>query len=167
MTFLDRIGDVLRQYDSGNPKPSREDAHNHYDVIAREVPSEVLAPTIGPAMGTLDADQLRDRVRRSAEQMTPDQRGDLIGSLLGALSASGVNLGSVLNQAGVSPSVAQDPANATPEEVGTIAAHARQNHPEIFNRAMEFYAKHPTLVKAMGVAAVAAIANRLSKGRAL
>ena len=164
MTFLDEIGDVLRRSEEGPGASSREEAQAHYDQIANKVPPEVLASTIGPALGGLETPEVARRVERSAEAMTPQQRGGLLGSLMGALPAAG-GLSTLLRQIGVSPSVAQNPQDATPQEVGRVAAYTKDNHPDAFHRAMGFYAEHPTLVKVMGTLAVAAIARRLAGGR--
>ena len=61
--------------------------------------------------------------------------------------------------------VEQNPQAATPEDVAKVAAYAQQNNPDVFHKAMGFYARHPALVQAMGTLAVAAIAKRLFHGR--
>ena len=166
MSFLDRLGGVLQQYQSGSATPSREEAHAHYDQIAREVPSNVLAGSIGPALGTLEPGDVESRVARSAAQMTPEQRGGLLGTLLGGLgTGSGGGLGDLLGRIGVSPSVAQNPQQASPEDVARVAGYARQNQPDLLHRAGDFYAQHPTLVKALGTAAIVAIARNLAGKR--
>lgn len=164
MSFLDEIGDVLNRYQEGTGASSREEAHAHYDQIADKVPQSVLASTIGPALGTLESPEVERRVSRSAAQMTPQQRGGLLGSLIGALPAAG-GLSGLLSRIGVPPTLAQNPEAASPEDVGRVAAYTKDNHSEVFNRAMGFYAEHPTLVKVMGTLAVAAIAKRLAGGR--
>jgi len=62
---------------------------------------------------------------------------------------------------GVSPKVADDPRQASPEEVGKVAAYAKEERPDLFHRAMGFYAEHPTLVKVLGTLAIASIAKNL------
>ena len=164
MSFLDQIGGLLNQYRTGTGAASREEAQQHYDQIARHVPPDVLASTIGPAMGSLPTSEVEDRVRRSAEQMDPQQRGALLQQLLAGLGAGG-GLSAALSQIGVSPSVAQNPQAATPEDVGKVAAYTKENRPDLFHQAMSFYAEHPTLVKVMGTVAIAAIARNLAGGR--
>ena len=41
----------------------------------------------------------------------------------------------------------------------------RDRFPDIIQRAKDFYARHPTLVKVVGTVAVAALARRLFRGR--
>jgi hypothetical protein len=162
MSSLDPINDLLRRYGVGDGPANREEARQNYDQIAQAVPQDVLASVIGPAIGSLPADQVETRVRNSATEMTPDQRGNFLQTLLSGLGSSQAGgLSSLLEQIGVSPQVAQDPQQASPEEVGKIAAYAKEERPDVFHQAMGFYAKHPTLVKVLGTMAIAAIAKNL------
>jgi hypothetical protein len=161
MSTLDPISDLLRRYGVGDGPANREEAREHYDRIAGAVPQDILASVIGPAVATLPADQVETRVRNSATEMTPQQRGGFLETLLGGLGAQSGGLRSILEQIGVSPQVADDPQQASPEDVGRVAAYAKQERPEIFDQAMRFYAKHPTLVKVLGTMAITAIAKNL------
>ena len=161
MSSLDPISELLRRYGVGDGAENREQARQHYDQIAGAVPQDVLATVIGPAIGTLPPDQIETRVRNSATEMTPQQRGGFLETLLGGLGAQSGGLRSILDQIGVSPQVADDPQQATPEDVGRVAAYTKQQRPEIFDQAMGFYAKHPTLVKVLGTMAITAIAKNL------
>jgi hypothetical protein len=163
-TFLDRIGGLLDQYANGQGAATREEAQEHYDQIAQHVPPDVLRGTIGPAIGGLEGEQVEDRIRRSASRMTPEQRGGMLSQLLGGLAGAG-GLREVLGRIGVDPSVASNPQAASPQDVAKVAAYAKDERPDLFHKAMEFYAEHPVLVKTMGTLAVAAIAKRLAGGR--
>lgn len=161
MSTLDPLSDLLRRYGVGEGAANREQAREHYDRIAGAVPQDVLASVIGPAVGSLPPEQIETRVRNSATEMTPQQRGGFLETLLGGLGAQSGGLRSVLEQIGVSPRVAEDPREATPEDVGKVAVYAKQARPEVFDQAMAFYAKHPTLVKVLGTLAITAIAKNL------
>jgi len=162
MSFLDQIGSILNQYHSG-AMPSREEAHAHYDEIARSVPPSVLAQTIGPALESMDTEHLREKITAAAAQMTPEQRAAFLQQILAGLGGAG-GAAAAVAKAGASPSVAQDPSSATPQDVGNVATYAKEHQPEIFRRATEFYAQHPTLVKVLGTVAIASIARRLAGG---
>jgi len=158
---------LLRRYGLGDGPANREEAREHYDQIAQAVPQDILASVIGPAVGSLPEDQVETRVRNSATEMTASQRGSFVKTLLSGPGASqaGGGLGSLLEQIGVSPQVAQNPQQASPEEVGKVAAYAQQERPDVFHQAMGFYAKHPTLVKVLGTLAITAIAKNLFQKR--
>lgn len=167
MSFNDQIGSILDQYKSGAGNPADPaQARDHYDEISRTVPPNVLASSIGPALGDLDSAHLEQRITQSAAAMTPDQRGTMLQSLLTGLASGGAaNLPSVLARIGASPSIATNPQQATPEDIGKVATYAKENQPDIFHRAMGFYAEHPTLVKVLGTLAIASIARNLAGGR--
>jgi hypothetical protein len=50
-----------------------------------------------------------------------------------------------------------------PETVQQLAEHAEKHNPSIVDQASEFYAQHPTLVKALGAGSLALIMSRLSR----
>lgn len=159
MSFLDQVGGLLNNLSGGNL--SEQETHAHYDQIAQQVPQDQLGTAIGPALSNLDNSELQSRVADSAGQMSPQQKGNLVQSLLGGLGGGGA-IGSILSQLGINQNVANDPQSASPEEVGKLAAHAKENNPGLFQKAMSFYSEHPTLVKALGAVAIAQIARHLA-----
>jgi hypothetical protein len=166
MSFMDQIGSILNQYQSG-ATPDHSRAAEHYDEIARNVPPNVLASTIGPALSGLDSQHLEQKIAQSAQAMTPEQRGSFLQNILGGLAAgtAGGGLPALLNRIGASPNIASNPAQASPEDVAKVTTYAKENQPDVFHRAMGFYAQHPTLVKVLGTLAIASIAKNLAGGR--
>jgi len=160
MGVLDQLGGMLEQYTSGN-NVTREQAHNDYDRIAATVPKDVLASSIGPALSSLGSDQVRERVRNSAGEMSSSQRGSFLTTLLNS-AAGGGGIASMLQSLGVNPSVAQQPDTASPDDVAKVATHVHDTRPDAFNQAMGFFSEHPTLVKVLGTIAIAKIAQHLS-----
>jgi hypothetical protein len=160
MSLLDQLAPLLQQYTGGQPAQTEAAAHSHYDQIAEAVPVHQLAPTIGPALGTLPLDEVRNRISASATQMTAPQRGSLVQTMLAGL---GPNVASVLATLGLDPTLENNPAQATGADAGALAAHVRQERPEIFNQAMAVYAQHPMLVKMLGAMAIAKIAQQLTQ----
>ena len=160
MSLLDQLSGVLGNLTGGNL--NEQQAGEHYDQIASQVPQSQLGAVIGPALASLGGSQVQESVSNSATQMNPQQRGNIMQSLLGGLGGAG-NLGGLLSQLGISPSVQNDPQSASPDDVGKLAAHAQQNNPDVFHEAMSFYSAHPTLVKALGAAAITGIAHHLSQ----
>ena len=160
MSLLDQLSGVLSNVMGGNL--SEQQAGEHYDQIHGTVPQNQLGAVIGPALASLGGSQVQQSVTNSAAQMDSQQRGNMMQTLLGGLGGTG-NLGGILSQLGISPSVQHDPQSASPDDLGKLAAHAQENNPDVFHQAMSFYSAHPTLVKALGAAAIAGIARHLSK----
>jgi len=164
MGFLDDIGGVLDQYVS-KPDVTRAQAHQDYDTIAQRVPSGVLGSVIGPALASLGAGEVEQRVRNSATEMTPPVRSQFVQALLSAVENAGGNPSALLSKIGLNPSLAQQPQQASPDDAAKLAAQVHTAHPDAFNRAMAFYSQHPTLVKVLGTLAIAKIAQHLSNQR--
>jgi hypothetical protein len=78
-------------------------------------------------------------------------------------SVAGGALGNLLGggQARVSPEQANQ---VSPEQVQELAAKAEQQNPGIVDRMGDFYAEHPTLLKAIGGAALAVALGHMAQG---
>jgi hypothetical protein len=163
MSFIDQIGGLLTQYANGQGARNRDEARAHYDQISQVVPTNILGSIIGPALSSLGADQVQERVQNSATEMSADQRGQFVRMLLNGLSGSGGDVSGLLRQLGINREIQTNPQQANPSDVAKLARHAQQTRPESFNQAMQFYAQHPTLVKVLGTMAIAKIAQRLSE----
>jgi hypothetical protein len=73
-----------------------------------------------------------------------------------------------LLQGGASKITPEQAAQVSPEAVQQLAAHAEKADPSIIDKASQFYAEHPTLIKTLGGAvlsvALAKVAERQSQG---
>ena len=164
MALFDQLSGILGNVMNGNL--SEQETHEHYDQIAQNTPPQTLGTAIGSALGGLDTGEVQQRVANSAGQMSPEQRGGMVQSLLGGLGSSGMNIGGLLSQLGINQNVASNPQSATPDELGTLAAHAHATDPGILQQAMAVYQAHPTLVKALGTVVIAQVARHLANPQA-
>jgi hypothetical protein len=72
----------------------------------------------------------------------------------------------LLNQGGGQRQVKLTPEQVeqlSPEQVQEIASHAEQENPGIIDHMSRFYAQNPTLVKALGGAALAIALGKLAQ----
>ncbi len=93
------------------------------------------------------------------------QRAWLFASLCTIASVAGGVLGRVLG-GGATPTITPDQASQiSPADAGAIAAHAEKTDPSVMDRAGEFYAQHPQLVKGLGAAALAIALGRMHSGQ--
>src|SRR5204862_2198404 len=120
MAFLDQLSGVLNQYANGQAA-NRDQARQDYDQIASVVPSNELASVIGPALATLGKQQVEERIRNSASEMTPPVRGQFLQNLLNLAAGAGMNLPGMLSQLGVNPTITQRPETASPDDVAKVA----------------------------------------------
>lgn len=91
------------------------------------------------------------------------QRAGILNQLLSAAgpgAASGI-LGNFIGRGSqVTPEQAQQ---VPPEAVHQLAEQAQNNDPSIIDQASNFYAQHPTLVKALGAGSLALIMSHMSR----
>lgn len=163
MDFMQQLGGLLNQY-AGGGATDRQQARNDFDQVAGAVPKDLLGSMIGPALGSLGGDQVQERVRNAASEMTPQERGGLLGTLLGGLKASGIDLGSFLGGIGVNAGVADRPEEATPDDIAKVATRTKEVDPTLFERGMSFLAENPALIKVLGTTVITLVMkNLLSK----
>jgi hypothetical protein len=160
--------DILNQY-AGNAQPQADTAA-HFDATAQQASTGDLGNALA-AMFRSDAtpafgQQIGDLFSRS----NPLQQAGLLNQILqsagpSALGAAGGVLGRVLGPGaggGGIPTVTPEQASQlSPADVQAIANHAQQHDPSIIDRAGAFYAEHPTLVKSLGMAALALTMNQM------
>ncbi len=167
MGFLD---DLLTQVTSGNAPVA--DVHDAYDQVAKAVPRSALAEGLAHAFNSDQTPPFEQMVSGLFGQSSPDQKAGLLNQILSALGPGGVaqvlgaaglgGLTSTLSQGNVTPQQAQQ---IPPETVQVLAQQAVQKDPSIVNAASNFYAQHPTLVKAIGAGALALLMSKISAGR--
>lgn len=167
--------DILGQY--ANPATAQTGRVNeHFDEVAQQTSPQDLGSGVAAAFRSDATPPFPQMVGELFGRSSPDQRAGILNQILGSVgggalaSIAGGVLGRVLGGMGggpggvatISPQQAQQisPADAT-----AIAAHAEQQNPSIVDRAGEFYAQHPQLVKGLGAAALAIALGHLHGSR--
>ena len=171
MSFMDNLGDLLKQVTTGNPTAA--DVHATYDQVANAVPQASLADGLSHAFKSDQTPPFDQMVSGLFSHSNPEQKAGLLNQLLGALDpreiaqalgATGAlgGLGSALSSGSVTSQQAQQ---VSPETVQVLAQQAAAKDPSIMDQAAAFYAQHPTLVKAIGAGALALLMSRISATR--
>ena len=171
MGLLDDLGNIAKQMASGNASPA--DVHSAYDQLARAVPQESLADGINHAFQSDQTPPFEQMVSGLFGQSNPDQKAGLLNRLLDTLGSGGVaqaigasgglaGLAGILSGGNVTP---QQAAQVPPQAVEVLAQQAARKDPSIVDKAAGFYAQHPTLVKAIGVGALALLMSHISSTR--
>ncbi len=156
---------------SGNA--SDGEIHSAYDRVSHTVPQGELADGISYAFKSDQTPPFEQMVGGLFSRSNPDQKAGLLNQILGALGPGGAaqllggagglaGLGRILSGGTVTP---QEADQIPPETVEVLAGHAVQKDPTIMDKAAGFYAQHPTLVKAIGVGALALLLSRMSGAR--
>ena len=166
MGILDDLGNIVKQAAAGTASP--EQVHETYDQVSRAVPQSSLADAIGHAFRSDQTPPFGQMVSGMFGQSNPDQKAGLLNQLLAALGQGGAaqalagqGMGAL---AGLVPgSVTPQQAQAVPPEaVEALATQAAKKDPTIMDQAAAFYAQHPTLVKAIGIGALALLLSKIT-----
>jgi hypothetical protein len=161
------ILDVLQQY--ANPAAAPTDkVHEHFDQVAQQASSQQLGNGVAAAFRSDATPPFGQMVGNLFGQSTPEQRAGILNQLTqvlgsGALSSiAGGVLGRVLGGGNAAPTITPEQASqVSPADAAVIAEHAEKKDPSILDRAGEFYAQHPQLVKGLGAAALAIVLGRM------
>jgi len=172
MSIADVIGGILKQYQTGvTPPPAAVNAH--FDQVASAVPANVLADGLAHAMTSSQTPPLGQIVSSLFSQANPAQKAAVLNQLMSALgpaavaAATGGALGGALGS-GATPGTTVSPQQAqqvSPATITQLADRAQSADGSIVNQLSTFYAQHPTLVKGLGVGALALIMSHISNRR--
>jgi hypothetical protein len=170
MSFLSSIGGLLQQYASGNaPAGNVED---HFDQVAHSVPCSSMASGLAAAFRSGDTAPFSQMASQLFANGNGGQQASMLNTLMATAgpailssfggSHAGGALGSLL-QSGQTQVTPEQAAAVSPDEVQALAEHVHQHDPSIIDRVSEVYAEHPTLIKSLGVAAMAIMMKRMSE----
>lgn len=171
MSLFESLGDLLTQVTAGNAAAT--DVHAAYDQVADAVPKGALADGLSHAFKSGDTPPFEQMVSGLFDQSGPDLKAGLLNHLLGALGPAGFARALSAAGGGSGPQAAPSGGSVTPQQaeqispeaVQVIAQQAAAKDPSIIDKAASFYAQHPTLVKSIGVGALALLMSRISASR--
>jgi hypothetical protein len=162
MGLLDQFSNVLQQYSGGRAPSNPDEAVQHFQQVAAKAPPSALSGALGAIFRSPQTGTFGQNVSSMFGQLDPNQRAGILNTLLSSGGAG------ILAQLGLSPAT----THVSPEQAQQVAPQAVEEatnsvqspNPSIIDRASEFYAQHPTLVKAMGAGAALLAMQHLSRG---
>jgi hypothetical protein len=170
------IENILQQYSGVNSNPAPQQAEQDFDKITQTLPHEQVAQGLSDAFHSDQTPPFGNMVGQLFSHGDINQRAGMLNHLLGALGPSagsllggvlgGGALGGILNRftGQQQPQVTPEEAEQfTPEHVQQIANHAEQANPGIVDQMSHFYAQNPTLIKALGGAALAIALGKMAQ----
>ncbi len=163
------LGNLLNQYLGGGAAGGNlNQANDDFDRVAQNAPPDVLARGVSGALRSDQTPPFPQMVSQMFGQSNPTQRAGMLNQILATLGptvlASLANrgggglggLGGLFGGGQVPTQVTPEQASqVSPEAVRELAEKAEQENPSIVDRMGDFYAQNPTLVKAIGGAALA------------
>lgn len=156
MTWTDKLGNLLKQYTSGGaaaqPAP---DVHSHFEEVAQEAPTNVLAEGLAAAFKSDRTPAFGQMLSTLFANSNGEQKAGMLNQLFASVSPS--VLAQVLSGAGLSglaggaTQLTADQAHKiSPELVQQLAEQAKKDNPSIVDSVSSFYAQHATLIKTLG-----------------
>ncbi len=167
------ILDILKQY----ADPSRvqlDRVNDHFDQVAQQSSPQDLGNGVAAAFRSDATPPFGQMIGDLFGRSDPQQRAGILNQIIQSVGAGGLAsvaggvLGRILGGAGgnATPTITPEQASQiSPADAGAIAAHAEKKDPTIMDRAGEFYAQHPQLVKGLGAAALALALGRMHSGQ--
>jgi hypothetical protein len=195
---MNQIGDLLQQYNGADPQRAPDTVEDDFDQLAQNAPPNALADGLAAAFRSDQTPAFGQMVSQMFANGNGQQRASLLNTLLrtvgptvlaqvlarggggeggglaGLLGGGGGGGGLAgllggLGGGGGAPEITPEQAEqVSPDEVAQIAEQAEQEDPSIIDRVSDFYSQQPTVVKALGAAALtialAKIADRQYRG---
>lgn len=167
MSWLNEIGTLLEQYQGASATSAPASAADDFTKVADHAPASALSDGLAAAFHSQSTPSFGEMIAQLFAQSDGAQRSGILNHLIAAAgpAASPIGLPASLNPLGgagaaVTPEQAQQLSS---EAVQRLAEEAQRRDPSIVAKASEFYAQHPTLVKTLGVGALAVIMSHLSQ----
>ena len=166
------ILDILQQYaDPSRVQPDR--VNDHYDQVAQQASPQDLGQGVAAAFRSDSTPPFGQMIGDLFGRSDPQQRAGILNQIIQSVGAGGLAsvaggvLGRVLGAGGSAPATVtpEQASQISPADAGAIAAQAEKKDPSIMDRAGEFYAEHPQLVKGLGAAALAIVLGRMHSGQ--
>lgn len=172
------IGRILQQYGGVNPSQPPNGIEQDFDQVAQSTPNDELADGLAEAFRSDQTPPFPNMVGQLFGQADSNQRAGMMNQLLGALgpavigsflgrgAGGGGGLGGILSsltgqqQMSVRP---EDMDRVSPEEFQELASQAERENPGVVDQMSRFYAQNPTLVKALGGAALAIALGKMAQ----
>jgi hypothetical protein len=165
------LGNLLQQYLGGGANANTAQAADDFDRVAQAAPRETLAQGVSQALRSDQTPPFPQMVAQMFGQGNPQQRAGMLNQLLSSAgpsvlsSIAGGALGHLFGGGQANAQVTpEQAAQVSPQQVQDLAAKAEQQNPGIVDRMGDFYAEHPTLVKAVGAAALAIALGHMAQG---
>lgn len=122
MNWQDMIGEVVSKA-TGADAPKQDGAQEE----SGQAGGGLLGSVLGTAFSSLGGTGLTDKLNSVTSFLSPEAKANFIGSALNKVGASGGDVQALLQQLGINPAIADNPDEATPEELARLSEHLQQN----------------------------------------
>ena len=166
------LGNLLTQYLGGAAAAgglNQNQAADDFDRVAQNAPRDALGQGVTAALRSDQTPPFPQLVSQMFGQSNPNQRAGMLNQLLANLgptvlaSLGNSGLGKIFGGSTPTQVTPEQAGQVSPEDVRQLAEKAEQQNPGIVERMGNFYAENPTLVKAIGGAALAVALGHMAQ----
>ncbi|HEV2912802.1 MAG TPA: hypothetical protein VGX92_05740 [Pyrinomonadaceae bacterium] len=172
MDWMNQLSGILQQYSGAQAGQAPGTVDEDFDQLAQAAPQSALADGLAEAFRSNQTPAFGQMVAQLFSNANGQQRAGILNTLISALgptiaarlfSQGGLSGLAGLLGSGQSELTPEQASQVPPEAVREIAEHAESKDPSIIDRASNFYAEHPTLVKTLGAAALTIALAKLAE----
>ena len=165
---LSHLMGILEEYRDASASTPPPNVEQDYSQVAQSAPQSHLATGLAEAFRSDQTPPFSQMLSTLFQNSNGQQRAGILNQLLAAAGPSVLASSALSGLAGLlragQPTVTPEQANQIPPDaVQHLAEHAEKQNPSIVDQASQFYAQHPTLVKALGAGSLALIMSHLSR----
>jgi hypothetical protein len=159
------LGNLLQQYLGGAATANPAQAEQDFGHVAQQAPRPALSQGVAEAFRSDQTPPFPQMLGQLFGRSDPTQRAGMLNQLLGNINPAVLTsvLGGLFGGRAPAQLTPEQASQVTPEQVQDIAAKAEQDNPGIVERMSDFYAEHPTLVKALGGVALAIALGKIAE----
>lgn len=143
------LRDILTQYADRTYQQPVAQAPDDFERLAIDAPPEILQDGLAEAFRAEETPPFPQMVAHLFGNSDGQQRAGILNEILGSLGGAAV--GGLARGQQISPEEAE---RITPEQLQETVARAERHDPGLVERASQFYARHPRLVRQLGAAAL-------------
>ncbi|MBQ5950430.1 hypothetical protein [Massilia sp. ST3] len=164
------LGNLLQQYLGGAANANQGNPEDDFDRVAQSAPREQVAQGVAGALRSDQTPPFPQMVSQLFGQGNPNQRAGMLNQILATLGPTVLaqlgngGLGNLFGGRTPTQVTPEQASQVSPEQVRDLAEKAEQQNPGIVDRMGDFYAENPTLVKAIGGAALAIALGHMAQG---
>jgi hypothetical protein len=158
MSWIEEVGALLGQYKGASASAPPPNVAADFAKVAEKTPTSAISSGLAAAFRSESTPAFGDMISQLFAQSNSTQRAGILNQLIAAAGptpGSGgalAGLSGLLSGSTVAPEQAQQ---VSADAVRQLADEAHKRNPSVIDKASEFYAQHPTLVKGLGAGALA------------
>jgi hypothetical protein len=157
------LGNLLGQYLGGGANTAQ--ASDDFDRAAQAAPRDALAQGLAQALRSDQTPPFPQMLAQMFGNSNPDQRAGMLNQLIaGAGPGLLGKLGGLFGGNAGGKITPEQASQVSEQQIKDIAEQAQKENPGILDRMGEFYAEHPTAVKAIGATALAVALGAMAQG---